>query len=89
MDLKSAGILDNSIDLAISNGVINLVEDKQRVLSEAYRVLKEGGELSFSDVYSDRRIPKELQDNKMLWGECLTGALYIEDFRRIMERVGF
>jgi len=77
------------MDFVISNCVINLVEDKEKVLKEVFRVLKNGGELFFSDVYSDRRIPKHLQDDKVIWGECLSGALYVEDFRRIMARVGF
>ncbi len=52
-------------------------------------MLKPGGEFYFSDVYSDRRIPEELKADKMLWGECISGALYIEDFRRLMASVGF
>ena len=59
------------------------------MFEEIYRVLKPGGELYFSDVYSDRRIPEDLQKDKVLWGECLSGALYWEDFRRIMHDVGF
>lgn len=51
--------------------------------------MKEGGELYFSDIYADRRIPKEMQDDKVLWGECLSGALYFEDFRRLMNHIGF
>jgi hypothetical protein len=51
--------------------------------------MKEGGELFFSDVFSDRRIPEHLMKDSVLWGECLSGAMYIEDFRRMMERVGF
>lgn len=70
--------------MVISNCVINLCEDKSVVFKEVWRVLKEGGELYFSDVYSDRRIPEYLRKDKTLWGECLTGALYIEDFRRMM-----
>ena len=77
------------MDVVISNCVLNLCEDKKVVLKEIWRILKEGGELYFSDVYSDRRIPEYLQKDKVLWGECLTGALYIEDFRRMMQSVGF
>ena len=68
---------------------MNLVSDKSVVLREVWRVLKEGGELFFSDIYADRRIPSHLQKDQTLWGECLSGALYIEDFRRIMDSVGF
>jgi len=88
-DLKSLGIKDSSIDLVISNCVINLTPNKEQVFKEIHRVLKEGGELYFSDVYSDRRIPEELKKDQVLWGECLSGALYTEDFRRMMARVGF
>ena len=85
----SAGIEDNSIDVVISNCVVNLSADKEAVFKEVWRILKPGGELYFSDVFSDRRIPQNLKDDKVLWGECLSGALYIEDFRRLMDKVGF
>jgi arsenite methyltransferase len=86
---STANLEDNSVDIVISNCVLNLCPDKSVVLKEVFRVLKEGGELFFSDVYTDRRIPDDLKRDKVLWGECLTGALYIEDFRRIMQKVGF
>ena len=63
--LDKAGIKDNSVDIIISNCVVNLSPDKQRVLSEAYRVLAPGGEMYFSDVYSDRRMPKEAQEHEV------------------------
>lgn len=88
-DLKSIGIEDNSVDVVISNCVINLSPDKQKVFNEIYRVLKQGGELYFSDVFADRRIPKHLQEDSVLWGECLAGALYIEDFRKMLQKAGF
>lgn len=78
-----------SLDLITSNCVINLTSDKELVLSRAYDILKEGGEMYFSDIYADRRIPEELQDHPVLRGECLGGALYINDFRRTARRVGF
>ncbi len=87
-DLATAGIADNSIDLVVSNCVINLSPDKKQVLSEILRVLKPGGEIYFSDVYSDRRIPQALKTEPVLLGECLGGALYWEDFRRIMHDLG-
>lgn len=86
--LRDAGIEDDSIDLVISNCVINLSPDKPQVLSEIFRVLKNGGEFYFSDVFADRRIPADLAGNPVAYGECLSGALYLEDFRRIMRDIG-
>jgi ubiquinone/menaquinone biosynthesis C-methylase UbiE len=88
-DLSSCGIEDNSIDIVVSNCVINLSPDKPSVFREIYRVLKPGGELLFSDVFADRRIRAELQNDPLLHGECLSGALYREDFRRLMDEAGF
>jgi len=86
-DLKH--LADCTIDVIISNCVINLAPNKLNVFKEIFRVLKEGGELYFSDVYADRRIPTKLQQDTTLWGECLSGAMYTEDFRRLMTQVGF
>jgi ubiquinone/menaquinone biosynthesis C-methylase UbiE len=88
-DLKSLDIEDNSIDVVISNCVINLSPMKELVFKEIYRVLKPGGELYFSDIFSDRRIPEPLAIDPVLRGECLSGALYTEDFRRIMTKIGW
>jgi SAM-dependent methyltransferase len=88
-DLKSLGIEDNSIDVVISNCVINLSPAKEHVFKEIYRVLKPGGELFFADVFSDRRIPEAYANDPILRGECLGGTLYIEDFRRIMAKCGW
>jgi arsenite methyltransferase len=82
-------IESESVDIVVSNCVLNLSPDKNRVLSEVFRVLKKGGELYFSDVYSDRRIPKDLQENSVLWGECLSGALYWHDFLDLAKKTGF
>jgi arsenite methyltransferase len=87
-DLAAAGIADASVDVVISNCVLNLSSDKERVLAEILRVLKPGGELFFADVYGDRRIPPDLLDDPVLRGECLSGALYPQDFRRMLERLG-
>lgn len=87
-DLVAAGIEDDSIDVVVSNCVINLSPDKERVFSEIFRVLKPGGELYFSDVFSGRRIPDSLTNDPMLRGECLGGSMYVEDFRRMLDRLG-
>ena len=83
-DLGAAGIADASVDVVISNCVLNLSADKARVFAEILRVLKPGGELYFSDIYADRRIPAALLEDPVLRGECLSGALYMEDFRRLL-----
>ena len=88
-DLKSLGIEDESVDAVISNCVINLSPAKELVFKEIFRVLKPGGELYFSDVFADRRIPEHLAADPVLRGECLGGAMYIEDFRRLMSMVGW
>jgi ubiquinone/menaquinone biosynthesis C-methylase UbiE len=87
-DLAAAGIATESIDLVVSNCVINLSPDKRRVLNEIFRVLKKGGELYFSDIFASRRVPENLQNDPILRGECLSGALYTEDFRRIAAMAG-
>jgi ubiquinone/menaquinone biosynthesis C-methylase UbiE len=87
-DLASLGMKDNSVDVVLSNCVINLSPDKPAVFQEIFRVLKPGGELLFSDVFSNRRIPKALFEDPLLHGECLSGAMYREDFRRLLREVG-
>ena len=87
-DLAGAGIADASVDLVVSNCVLNLSPDKPRVFREIFRVLKPGGELYFSDVFADRRIPAALARDPVLLGECLGGALYVEDFRRLLAQCG-
>ncbi len=87
-DLAAAGIEDDSVDVVVSNCVVNLATDKQRVFDEAFRVLKPGGELLFSDVFAGRRIPQHLTEDPVLRGECLSGALYVEDLRRALASAG-
>lgn len=87
-DLVAAGIADGSVDVVISNCVLNLSPDKRRVFEEIFRVLAPGGELHFSDVFASRRIPRELRDDPVLRGECLGGAMYVEDFRRLLGDLG-
>ena len=88
-DLEAIGIEDESIDLVVSNCVVNLSPFKELVMNEVYRVLKPGGELYFSDVYASRRLPDELRDDPVLHSECLGGATYAEDFRQLMRRAGW
>jgi SAM-dependent methyltransferase len=84
LDLEPA-----SFDVIVSNCVINLVANKQAVFNAAHTLLKPGGEMYFSDVYSDRRIPEHLLADPVLHGECLSGALYWGDFLNHAKRAGF
>jgi SAM-dependent methyltransferase len=86
-DLHSLDIQDDSVDVVVSNCVINLSPDKERVFSEIFRVLKPGGEMYFSDVFASRRLPLDLVENPVLVGECLGGAQYVEDFRRLLAQL--
>ena len=79
----------DSFDLVVSNCVVNLSPDKAAVLRGAYRLLKPGGELYFADVYADRRVPAELAQDPVLYGECLGGALYRTDFLSLARSAGF
>lgn len=87
-DLATAGIADNTVDVVISNCVINLSPDKRAVFKEILRVLKPGGELYFSDVFADRRVPEDIARDPVLYGECLGGSMYFEDFRRLLVDLG-
>lgn len=84
-----SAIDDNSVDIVVSNCVVNLSPDKPRVLSEVFRILKPGGEFYFSDVYADRRLSWDIRNNEILWGECLAGALYWMDFLTLARTTGF
>ena len=87
-DLETIGVKSNSVDVVTSNCVINLSPNKKRVFAEIFRILKPGGELYFSDIFSDRRIPESLKNDSVMVGECLGGAMYTEDFRRLMLSLG-
>ncbi|MED6280609.1 Arsenite methyltransferase [Characodon lateralis] len=87
--LTEAGLEKNAFDIIISNCVVNLSPDKKQVLAEAYSVLKDGGELYFSDIYSNGRLTEEIKNHKVLWGECLGGALWWKDLLQLAEEVGF
>ena len=78
-----------TFDVIISNCVLNLCQDKRAVLEHCLTLLKPGGELYFSDVYASRRVPQSLRDDPVLWGECLSGALYWNDFQNLARTVGF
>jgi arsenite methyltransferase len=87
--LGSLGLTPGSVDVIVSNCVLNLSPDKPAVLRGAYELLAPGGELYFSDVYADRRVSAEVASDPVLRGECLGGALYWNDFLPMAKRAGF
>ncbi len=87
--LDELNLEDNSFDIIVSNCVINLSTDKAAVMASVQRLLKPGGEFYFSDVYADRRIPQHLINDPVLYGECLSGALYWKDFERLARDADF
>ncbi|MBE1276623.1 methyltransferase domain-containing protein [Enterovibrio baiacu] len=87
--LDELGLKPGSFDIIVSNCVINLSPDKDAVLRQAFHLLKPGGEIYFSDVYADRRVPQALVDDPLLYGECLSGALYWNDFVNLAKKAGF
>jgi SAM-dependent methyltransferase len=87
--LEQLPLEPGSFDLVISNCVVNLSADKLAVLSGVRRLLKRGGEFYFADVYTDRRVPEALRHDPVLYGECLSGALYWNDFLRLARQAGF
>ncbi|XP_060624289.2 arsenite methyltransferase [Anolis sagrei] len=87
--LSEAGLKGESYNLVISNCVVNLSPDKGAVLHEAYQMLKEGGEMYFSDVYASCDLPEDIRKHRVLWGECLAGALWWKDLYKIAKEVGF
>ncbi|PWE16930.1 methyltransferase type 11 [Marinicauda salina] len=88
-DLDRLGLAPASFDVIVSNCVINLCRDKAGVIAAARRLLKPGGEFYFADVYADRRQDPALADDPVLYGECLAGALYWNDFLAMAKAAGF
>ena len=80
---------DNSVDVIISNCVINLSADKRKVLKEAFRVLKPGGRFAVSDVVVNGEVPAEVRRSMELWVGCVAGALEVTEFEQLLAEAGF
>jgi arsenite methyltransferase len=87
--IEDIPLKDNSIDVILSNCVINLSESKEKALSEAYRVLKAGGRIAIADMVSLKSIPSELKKQAEMWCGCLGGTLETEEYAKILKTVGF
>jgi len=79
----------NSVDVIISNCVINLSPDKSKVFEEAFRVLKPGGKLAVSDIVTDGTLPASIKQSLSAWAGCVAGAVDAKDYIVMMEAVGF
>src|SRR5437764_7286166 len=88
-EIEKIPLPDNSVDVIISNCVINLSADKDRVLREALRVLKPGGRLAVSDVVTRGEVPAEVRQNMLLWVGCIAGALEEYEYVAKLARAGF
>ena len=88
-EMEDIPLPDNSVDVIISNCVINLVPDKIRVFREAFRILKPGGRLAVSDMILLRPVPEHLRHDVELWTSCIAGALIEEEYRSMLEAAGF
>ena len=88
-DIENIPLPDNSVDVIISNCVINLAADKDRVLREAYRVLKPGGRFAVSDVVTRGEISPEVRRNVLAWVGCIAGALDEDDYKNKLIAAGF
>jgi len=87
--IEDLPVEEESIDVAISNCVINLSSYKERVLREVFRVLKPGGRIILSEIVTDKKLPRRFKTDLILWVLCLGGAIPEESYRKIMQRIGF
>jgi arsenite methyltransferase len=88
-EIENIPLPENSVDVIISNCVINLSADKQRVIEEAFRVLRPGGRFAVSDVVVRGEVPAEVKRNVELWVGCVAGALEEGEYRRLLDAAGF
>jgi SAM-dependent methyltransferase len=88
-EIERIPLPDNSVDVIISNCVINLSSDKDKVIKEAFRVLKPGGRFAVSDVVTRGAIPQEIREHMLLWVGCIAGALEEAEYRSKLAAAGF
>jgi len=88
-EIESIPLPDNSVDVIISNCVINLSADKRRVLAEAFRVLKPGGRFAVSDIVRRKELPQSIARSVEMWAGCVSGALLDSEYRVLLADAGF
>ncbi len=88
-EIEHLPVADSSVDVIISNCVVNLSPDKRQVFKDAYRVLKPGGRLVISDVVATAKMPNQMREQASLLTGCIAGAEHIDKIRGLLEEVGF
>jgi SAM-dependent methyltransferase len=88
-EIEHLPVADKTVDVIISNCVVNLSPDKSQVFREAFRVLKSGGKLALSDIVSDGPLPQAIKDSLSAWAGCVAGALDVKDYLAMLEVAGF
>ncbi len=88
-EIENIPLPDNSVDVVISNCVINLSGDKDKVLKEAFRVLKPGGRFAVSDIVTRGEVPEQIRKDVLLWAGCIAGALQDSDYADKLAKAGF
>lgn len=88
-EIEKLPVDDSSVDVVISNCVINLAPDKAKVFREAYRALRPGGRLSISDIVADRALSDEMRNDLDAWAGCIAGALEKQQYLRVVKEAGF
>ncbi|MCH9625562.1 MAG: Arsenite methyltransferase [Chlamydiales bacterium] len=88
-EIEHLPLPNNSIDVVISNCVINLSTDKAQVFNETFRVLKNGGRIAISDIVANKPLPPEMVNNQELYCNCISGALPISELKEILAQAGF
>lgn len=88
-DMENMPIESNSVDTIISNCVINLATDKEKVFREAYRVLKKGGKIVVSDIVTEKPVPDHIREDLNLWISCIAGALPENEYLETIKKAGF
>jgi SAM-dependent methyltransferase len=87
--LEELPVPDASVDVVISNGVLNLTPDKEAVMREVHRVLKPGGRFQVGDIIVHTDVPQEAKDDVELWSNCIAGALTMDEWMWVLKHVGF
>ncbi len=88
-DIENMPISDDAIDVIVSNCVLNLVPNKEKAFSEAFRVLRSGGHFSVSDVVLKGNLPPSLKDQAEMYAGCVSGAIQFDDYMNIIKETGF